>query len=91
METEIKDTIIKKCEIELSNKINKLIKKGFSVFDAIDEAFKEYKLDEEIIIKYEIEMVKKDNNDNKDLKIAPEQIDKLLDEIRKLVYNKFIN
>ncbi len=91
MEKDIKNAIIKKCETDLSNKINELIQKGFSVFNAIDESFKEYKLDEEIILKYEFEMIKKDNNDNKNLEISPEQINKLMDEVKKLVYNKFID
>ncbi|MFX1502555.1 MAG: hypothetical protein ACFFDH_16455 [Promethearchaeota archaeon] len=91
MENEIKEIIIKKCEYELSNNIDKYIKKGFSVFDAIDEALEEYKLDEEIILKYEFEMVKKNNKNRKNLEIPPEQIDKLMNDVKKLVYNKYIN
>ncbi|MFX1572952.1 MAG: hypothetical protein ACFFB0_09390 [Promethearchaeota archaeon] len=89
MKIDIKESIIKKCVNEISNLIKMQIEKGIQVFQAIDNALQEFELEDEIMIKYEVEMVKRGNTKNLDIK--PAQIDKLKDEIIKLVYNKYLN
>jgi len=88
---EIENLVIYSCENELSDIINKEIKKGLTVFEAIDKAFEEYKLEEEIILKYENEMEKKINNNPKNLELTSKQIKNFKEKIKKLIYNKYIN
>ncbi|MFX1395243.1 MAG: hypothetical protein ACFFAH_16990 [Promethearchaeota archaeon] len=83
--------VINWCENELSDRINKEIKKGLTVFEAIDKAFEEYKLEEEIILKYELAVEKKNNNNSKNLDLTYKQIKNFKEKIKKLIYNKYIN
>ncbi|MFX1313504.1 MAG: hypothetical protein ACFFHD_12955 [Promethearchaeota archaeon] len=88
MKKELKESIIKNCFNEISNIIKEQTEKGIDIFQAIDNVLKEYKLEDEIIIKYESEMVKRGNK--KSLDIKPMNINNLKNEIINLIYNKFL-
>ncbi|MFW9900493.1 MAG: hypothetical protein ACFFDY_04300 [Candidatus Thorarchaeota archaeon] len=88
MENEIKNSIIDKSVKEISNICESYIKKGQSLFKAIDFALKEYRLEEEIILKYEFEMIKRGTKDN--LELTTDQVNKIKNEIEKLIYDKYL-
>ncbi len=91
MKKDIENLVLNWCENDLSDRINKEIKKGFTVLDAIDKAFEEYNLEDEIILKYELAVEKKNNNNSKNLDLTYNQIKNFKEKIKKRIYNKYIN
>lgn len=88
---DIENLVLNWCENDLSDRINKEMKKGLTVFDAIDKAFEEYELEDEIILKYELAVEKKNNDNSKDLDLTYKQIKNFKEKIKKIIYNKYIN
>ncbi len=91
MKKDIENLVLNWCENDLSDRINKEIKKGLTVLDAIDKAFEEYNLEDEIILKYELAVEKKNNNNSKNLDLTYNQIKNFKEKIKKRIYNKYIN
>ncbi|MFW9899133.1 MAG: hypothetical protein ACFFDO_07725 [Candidatus Thorarchaeota archaeon] len=84
------DSVIINCVNDISNSIYKNIKNGLDLFSAIDNAIEQYNLEDEIIIKFEIERSKKKFK-LEDLDLSSETIKKISKNIKKIIYKKAID
>ncbi len=86
----IVDLVIINCVNAISNSIRKNIKNGLDLFSAIDKAIEQYELEDEIIIKFEIERSKKKFKPE-DLDLSPGTIKNISKTIKKIIYKEFID
>ncbi|MFX1444632.1 MAG: hypothetical protein ACFFHV_14560 [Promethearchaeota archaeon] len=86
----ILESVIKKCVSDISKMLNQDKDEGLGFFDALDKVLELYNLEDEIIIKYEEELVKFGLK-NKDLSLKPKQVDITKQKIREQLYKNYID
>lgn len=82
-------SVIKKCLSEISKKLNQNKNEDISFFDVLDKVLELYNLEDEIIIKYEEEILNLGLN-NKDLTLKPKQVDITKQKIKEQIYKNYI-
>lgn len=85
---EVKNSVVIKCENKVSRDIQKRIDQGVYPLDAYDEMLKKFDFEEDIILFYDIEAEKADLS--KDLTLYPLEIKQIEDQIRSILFNKFL-
>ncbi len=82
-------SVIKKCVSEISKKLNQNNNEELSFFDALDKVLELYNLEDEILIKYEEEILNLGLS-IKDLTLKPKKVDLTKQKIKEQIYKNYI-
>ncbi|MFX1274761.1 MAG: hypothetical protein ACFFBP_09435 [Promethearchaeota archaeon] len=77
----VKNKVVEICHNKILNKIQNKIENGLNPFEAYDQVFESFELEEEIILLYELEAEKA--NLIEELEIKPEEITEIKKKIEK--------
>lgn len=83
------DSVINKSINDIKRILDQKIKKGENIFDAIDTLLQSYNLEDEIIIKYEIESLKSGLNKN-ELGLTPKELEIIKQKIVDQIYKEYL-